>query len=49
MFLEPSSSAIDLEKPIYPSDYIEQQLYSGGFPHQIDKDKMKIITDTKYL
>tara|TARA_B100001250_G_scaffold137737_1_gene117837 strand:- start:3020 stop:4408 length:1389 start_codon:yes stop_codon:yes gene_type:complete len=31
----------DLEKPIYPSDYIEQQLYSGGFPHQIDKDKMK--------
>ena len=31
----------DLERPIYPMDYIEQQLYSGGFPHQIDKDRMK--------
>ncbi len=31
----------DIERPIYPSEYIEQQLYSGGFPNQIDKDRMK--------
>jgi len=39
----------DLEKPLYPSDYIEQQLYSGGFPHQIDKDKMKNFHNAESL
>ena len=39
----------DLERPTYATDYIEQQLYSGGFPHQIDKDKMKNFHEAESL
>ena len=39
----------DLERPIYPMDYIEQQLYSGGFPNQIDKDRMKNFHNAESL
>ena len=30
----------DIEKPIYANSYNEEQLYSGGFPTKIDKDRM---------
>jgi len=32
---------IDKEKPIYQNSYNEEQIYSGGFPNQINRDRMK--------
>ena len=39
----------DLERPTYATDYIEQQLYSGGFPNQINKDRMKSFHNAQSL
>ena len=39
----------DREKPIYANSYTEEQLYSGGFPNQIDRDRMKNFHDAESL
>tara|TARA_A100001234_G_scaffold88531_1_gene78089 strand:+ start:74 stop:1465 length:1392 start_codon:yes stop_codon:yes gene_type:complete len=39
----------DIEKPIYANSYNEEQLYSGGFPTKIDKDRMKNFHNTDSL
>ena len=39
----------DIEKPIYANSYNEEQLYSGGFPTKIDKDRMMNFHNTDSL
>jgi exonuclease I len=39
----------DREKPIYANSYTEEQLYSGGFPNQIDRDRMKNFHNAESL
>tara|TARA_B100001029_G_scaffold54367_3_gene43752 strand:+ start:634 stop:2025 length:1392 start_codon:yes stop_codon:yes gene_type:complete len=39
----------DKEKPIYQNSYNEEQIYSGGFPNQINKDRMKSFHNAQSL